>query len=150
MEVEPSYSLFFIVLATGMLFIFISFIFLPFIALSPQKFVSFFSIGSLISLSSFIFIYGTLDFIKRLFDSIRIHYTLMYLVSILMGLYFSYWQCSYLLSLLSAGVQAVMLVIFILTFIPGGQGGISIIKSILYTPVQALIMKVKGGSHLPF
>jgi len=148
-EVEKSYKIFFILLIVGMGLIFLSLIFLPVALISPQKFVSLFSLGSIVSLSSFIFVYGTAGYLELLFSRSRVTFTLLFISSIFIGLYFSFFRGNYVVSLICALVQLITLIIFTLSFIPGGQTGISFIFSMISAPFSSLWMKIKGGSYLP-
>jgi hypothetical protein len=140
-EVEPNYKTFFIILAVGLGVIFFSLLFLPFVILSPQKFLSLFSLGSIIILSSFIFVYGTSAYIKMLFEKNRLIYTIAYITSIVLGFYFAYIKESFIFSLISVGVQFITLMIFVLTFIPGGSTGISFIIEFIKAPILKLFNK---------
>ena len=140
-EVQTSYKYFFIVLVIGVVFLILSLMFLPIMVLYPQKFLSLFSIGSLITLSSFIFIYGTVNYIKMLFEKKRVVYTMSYIVSIVLGLYFAYIKGYFIHSLICAIIQMITLVIFILTFIPGGNSGITFILELLMSPIKKLFSK---------
>lgn len=84
-EVEKSYTAFFIFLFLGLGLIGLSFIFLPMAILAPQKFVFLFSLGCLITIASFIFYYGTSDFLSMLFNQERRWFTFMFLVSMTLG-----------------------------------------------------------------
>ena len=148
-EVERNYTIFFLVLAVGLGFISFSMFFLPFVLISPQKFVSFFSIGSLITLSSFIFIYGTTGFFGMLFSRERRIFSIVYLSSVVCGFYYAFVQSFYLISLICAIVQMITLIIFTLSFIPGGESGISFVLGFIRMPFDNLIMKIKGTSYLP-
>lgn len=148
-EVEKSYKTFFIFLFVGLGLIFLSLIFLPAIVLAPTKFVGLFSLGSLIILTSFIFIYGTSGYLDLLFSASRVTFTLMFLLSLIVSFYFSLIKNNYIISLICAVIQLVTLIIFTLSFIPGGQMGISFILEIIKSPFSSLWMKIKGGSYLP-
>jgi hypothetical protein len=136
-EVEISYTYFFIVFGTGLLFIILSFFHLPLIIFFPGKFSSLFSIGSIIILLSFIFIYGTCQFLGMLFKKERCVYTIIYLFSVIGGFIFSYLYNYYIVVLICTSVQLISIIIFILTFIPGGYSGISIILQMLKLPLNA-------------
>jgi hypothetical protein len=136
-EVEKNYTYFFIVFAVGLLFIILSFFHLPLIIFFPGKFSSLFSIGSLIILLSFIFIYGTCQFLGMLFKKERCVYTIIYLFSVIGGFIFSYLYNYYIVVLICTSVQLISIIIFILTFIPGGYSGISIILQMLKLPLNA-------------
>jgi hypothetical protein len=140
-EVQISYKSFFITLLIGLVFIFLSLLFLPLIVLTPQKFLVLFSIGSFIIISSFIFIHGTAEYIKMLFNRERCIFSVVYILSIIAGLYSAYFMNNYMLSLLSAGSQFITLIIFVLSFIPGGRAGISFILSMLMSPLKSLWKK---------
>jgi len=143
-DVETNYTTFFIIFAIGLLFLVMSFLFLPMVILLPQKFVFLFSIGSIILLSSFIFIYGTLNYLKMLFEGKRWIYSVIYLGSIMIGFYFSFFNPNYLYCLISAIIQVIMLIIFVLSFIPGGETGISFIISGLKLMLTNIWKKVFG------
>lgn len=142
-EVEKSYKIFCIFIAVGIGLIFMSLMFLPTIVLFPKKFVSLFSLGSLVSLISFIFIYGTSGYLEMLFEKKRIAFTLLFIGSTLCGLYFAFIKSNYLISLICAVVQLITLVIFALSFIPGGRTGITFITGMLMTPVYSFISRFK-------
>jgi len=132
-EVEKSYKLFFIVLLTGLALILLSLMFLPIAWLSPHKFVSLFSLGSLVTLFSFIFIYGTSEYFQILFSKNRALFTILFLFSILLGIYFAFNKTYYIISLVCAVVQMITLVVFTLSFIPGGGMGINFMKNMLFS-----------------
>ena len=140
-EVQTNYKYFFLILAVGLIFLILSLMFLPIMVLYPQKFLSLFSIGSLITLSSFIFIYGTVNYIKMLFEKKRLIYSISYIVSLVLGLYFAYIKGYFIHSLICAIIQMITLVIFILTFIPGGNSGINFILELLSSPIKKLFSK---------
>jgi len=144
-EVETNYTTFFIVFSIGIIFIILSSLFLPIVILSPSSFVSLFSIGSIIIITSFIFIYGTSSYLSMLFEGKRCIFTLIYFASIIFGIYFSFISKNYLICLVSAVVQIVMLCIFVLSFVPGGESGISFIlhgiKSMITTLIRKIISK---------
>jgi hypothetical protein len=143
-EVEPSYKTFFLVLSVGLVVIFFSLMFLPMIALYPQKFLSLFSLGSIIVLASFIFVYGTVEYLKMLFSRERVAFTLVYLCSIGVGLYFAYFKNYYIFSLICACIQMITMIVFTLTFIPGGKSGIGFIMSMLSAPLKGVFNKMLG------
>lgn len=149
LEVEKSYKTFFIFIMVGIGLIFLSMIFLPAIVLAPQKFVGLFSLGSIIILLSFIFVYGTYGYLELLFSPTRVTFTLMFIFSLFISFYFSFIRSNYLISLVCSLVQMITLIIFTLSFIPGGQSGISFILSMIKSPFSSLWLKIRGGSYLP-
>jgi hypothetical protein len=139
-EVEKSYKMFFLVFSVGIGIIFLSLFFISIIVLSPQKFVSIFSLGSIVTLSSFIFLHGTFAYFDKLFAKDRILLTALYIGSICLGLYFAL-NKSYLFSLIFAACQFITLLVFALSFIPGGRYGISMIYSIVSSPFRSIVSK---------
>lgn len=130
-EVETSYTTFLIVLALGFFVIFMSLFFLPTIIIYPQKFVSLFSLGSFIIISSFIFIHGTKAYLEMLFNEDRRLYTISYFLSIFVGIYFSNFTTMFIVSHICSMLQLLIMAFFILSFIPGGQTGISFILGMI-------------------
>jgi cation transport ATPase len=147
-EVEKSYQTFFILLLIGLALLCLSLMFLPVIILSPYKFVSCFSIGSLLILISFIFVYGTKSYFETLFSKSRFLFTLLFLGSIILGLVFA-WSQYFFLSLICSFAQLVTLIVFVLSFIPGGKNGISLIGRMLSSPFTNMWMRMRGESYLP-
>lgn len=145
-EVEKSYKTFFIVLAVGLGMLALSLIFLPFVVIQPQKFLSLFSIGSFLVLASFIFIHGTTEYFKKLFDSSRRIFTIAYLISLILGFYYAFVKGYFLISLICTIVQLITLIIFTLSFIPGGRSGITMILSMLQSPVLNMVGKITGSN----
>ena len=136
-EVEKSYTWFFVLIAFGGFFIFLSLLFLPIVIISPQKFVSLFSLGTLMIILSFIFIYGTKEYFNRLFATTRVLFTLLYLCSIVLGIYFSFVDSWFIISHICAVFQFITLIVFVLSFVPGGELGIKFIWSSL----KSLVVK---------
>jgi hypothetical protein len=147
-EVEKSYQTFFILLMIGLGLLCLSLVFLPVIILSPYKFVLCFSLGSLIILISFLFIWGTKAYFETLFSKNRFLFTLLFLGSILLGIMFA-WSQYFFFSLLCSIYQLISLIVFTLSFIPGGKVGISFIGSMLSSPFINLWMRMRGQSYLP-
>lgn len=143
LEVEKSYKTFMIMIFIGLSMLCLSLMFLPVIIISPSKFVMCFSLGSIIILSSFIFVYGTKAYVEKLFAKNRFVFTMLFLCSIILGLYFSI-SGNYLISILLAAFQLVTLIVFTLTFLPGGSHGISFIGGLLLSPVKGLWQRVSG------
>lgn len=145
-EVEKSYKLFFLMMAVGLALIFLSLIFLPMVLFTPTKFVSLFSLGSLVILISFVFIYGTSGYLEMLFSKQRLPFTLLFLFSIILGIYFAFIKAYFFISIICAVIQLVTLVIFTLSFIPGGKTGITFIFGMLSSPFSGILNRFKGQS----
>jgi hypothetical protein len=147
-EVEQSYQTFLVLLLLGLGLLCVSLMFLPVIILSPYKFVLCFSFGSLIILTSFIFVYGTKKYFEILFSQQRFAFTCLFLGSIILGIIFA-WSQYFLLSILCSIFQLISLIVFTLSFIPGGKAGISFIGRMVTSPFSNLWMRIRGQSYLP-
>ncbi|KAI0085601.1 SFT2-domain-containing protein [Irpex rosettiformis] len=99
---------------------FVSFITLPMIALRPSKFALSFSLGSLLVMFGFAVLIGPLAHIKHLISRERLPFSVAYLSSLGLTLYFSLGAHSYLGSLICAIVQVIALLSYIVAYFPGG------------------------------
>ena len=140
-EVDRNILVFLALLGSGILLLIFSLIFIPTIIISPAKFSMCFSLGSLLFLISFLFLYGTKKYMEKIFSKERFWITIMFIVSILIGCGFAIGK-NYLISLICSIFQFISLILFILTFLPGGKLGIKCIKDLLTSPVSKLWMKM--------
>lgn len=143
-QVEKSYTIFLVTLSIGLALLCMSLFFIPLIIFSPYKFGLCFAMGSLLVLASFLFFYGTKSYLSIICSDKRFYFTILFISSIILGIYFSITN-SFLLSLLCAIFQLITLVVYTLSFVPGGQGGIKFIGSMLMAPINRLL----GRSYLP-
>ena len=124
-QVETSYLKFGVVFITGMIIIMLSLFFLPLILISPKKFALLFALGTFVSLSSFIFYYGTIQFFELLFNKDRIWFTLVYLTGFFGCIFFpAFFGKNYFIILAFSGLEMISTLFFILTFLPGGYSSI--------------------------
>ena len=124
-QVETSYLKFGVVFITGMIIIMLSLFFLPLILISPKKFALLFALGTFVSLSSFIFYYGTIQFFELLFNKDRIWFTLVYLTGFFGCIFFpAFLYKNYFIILAFSGLEMISTLFFILTFLPGGYSSI--------------------------
>ena len=89
----------------GALFLLISFMLLPAIVLSPQKFSMFFTLGSVFLLVGFAFMKGPYKYAKNLFAKERLLFSVAYLASIIFTIYASIIVGSYLMTILASALQ---------------------------------------------
>ena len=114
---------------------------IPLIITSPRKFSMTLAFGSIFLVISFLFYYGTKTFVLKLFDKKRFLLTILYLSSFILALFLMIIN-NYFLSLLSSIFQVFCLVLFGLTFIPGGKSGINYIKKKVSSPFVKIFMNV--------
>ncbi|KAI0695310.1 SFT2-domain-containing protein [Cytidiella melzeri] len=99
---------------------FVSFLTLPMLVLRPAKFALSFSLGSLLVMFGFSVLIGPLNHLKHLVSRERVPFSIAYLSSLGLTLYFSLGAHSFLGSLICAIVQVVALVSYVLAYFPGG------------------------------
>ena len=140
-EVERNITVFLALLGFGSLLLCFSIFMIPFIITSPSKFSMCFAFGSSLVLISFLFYHGTKNYIMKLFDKKRFTITVLFICSILVGIIFSIGK-HYFISLLCSIFQLISLVLFVLTFVPGGKNGINCIKRQVTSPFVRVFMRM--------
>ena len=136
-QVEKNYAIFLVLILLGFFLVFISFLLLPLIITSPARFSLCFALGSVLILISFLFLNGTRNFFKKIFATNRIWISFCFIISIFVGIGFALGK-HYFISLLCSLFQLVSLILFILSFIPGGKCGINAILNLLKSPFTSL------------
>ena len=146
LEVERSIGVFSVLICIGIGLIILSFFLLPIVLVSPKKFSFCFAVGSIFVLISFLFLVGTKNYVNKIMDNKRIFISISFILSIFIGIGFSLGN-HYFISLICSGVQLISMVMFVLTFIPGGRAGIDCIKKALSSPFTKLFIN-KAKSEL--
>ena len=146
LEVERSIGIFSVLICIGIGLIILSFFLLPIVLVSPKKFSFCFAVGSIFVLISFLFLVGTKNYVNKIMDNKRIYISVSFILSIFIGIGFSLGN-HYFISLICSGVQLISMIMFILTFIPGGRAGIDCIKKALSSPFTKLFIN-KAKSEL--
>ena len=146
LEVEKSIGIFSVLVCIGSCLICLSFFLLPLIITSPRKFSFCFAVGSIFILISFLFLVGTRNYVTKLLDNKRIFISISFILSIFIGIGFSLGN-HYFISLICSFVQLLSMIMFILTFIPGGRAGIDCIKNAITSPFTKLFIN-KAKSEL--
>ena len=134
--IEVNYTRFVICLLIGVACLFMGLMFLPMILIVPHKFVILMTIGNFMTIFSFIFFYGTNDYLQMLFNEYRKIYSCVFLISIFVGFFFLLKPTMYPIALICSGVQCIIMTIYLLTFIPGGNSGISMIMGLIKIPIS--------------
>ena len=143
-EVERNIGVFVALIGIGALLLIISLFLLPFIITSPKRFSFCFAFGSILVLMSFLFLVGTKSFVTKLMENKRMYISIMFILSIFIGIGFSLGD-HYFISLICSIIQFISLIMFVLTFIPGGRAGIDCIKRTLSSPfTKIFINKAKS------
>lgn len=96
---------------------------MPVIVLRPSKFALCFTVGSLMFMSSFALLKGPSAHIMSMLTLDRLPFTATYVGSMLSTLYASLVIRSYVLVVITSGIQMCTLAYYFLSFIPGGTAG---------------------------
>ena len=132
-NIEKNFKLFFILFVSGIFLLFMSFMFLPMVLFNPKKFVLCFSLATFLTIFSFIFYYGSKDFLIMLFSKERKNFTIAYIFSLLIDCYLMFKSIWFIFALILNFIQMLIMISFLLSFIPGGKSGVNlIINNVLY------------------
>lgn len=140
-EVEQSLKTFIMIMAIGSGMICLSLLFIPLIITKPSAFTLTFGFGSLLLLISFLFYHGTKVYFQKIFAKDRFWISILFLISIICGIGFSI-RNHYIISLICSIIQVVSLVVFLISFIPGGKCGIDSIKKTIKSPFTKVWVKM--------
>lgn len=105
----------------GTLFIMLSLNFLPILLISPQKFALTFTIGSVTMLSSFVIFSGPTALLTSMSQRDKLPFSILYVVGLIGTLFATLLMRSYVLTAIFALVQAVSLLYFVASYLPGGK-----------------------------
>ncbi|KAI9512150.1 ER-to-golgi vesicle protein transport Sft2 [Russula earlei] len=98
----------------------VAFFTLPLLAIRPAKFALSFSLGSLLVMFGFSVLIGPINHMRHLVSKERLPFSVAYMSSLGLTLYFALGPQSYFGSLIGAVVQVIALLSYILAYFPGG------------------------------
>lgn len=113
------------VFLVGTLFIMMSLNFLPILLIAPHKFAVLFSMGSVTMLSSFAIFSGPHAFLKSMSNREKLPFSTLYVVGLLGTLWATLLMRSYIFTTVFALVQAVALLYFVASYLPGGKAAVN-------------------------
>ena len=142
LQISPNMKLFFLCLALCGFNFFFGLMSLPFIFFSPSKTLSYLSFANILLILSFLFYYGSNRFFGFLRDSHRFKITLIHIILIICGLFFPMFQ-GYIFSFILDLALIITTAMFLLTIVPGGQGGINAIQTSLFALLPQLFKNYK-------
>lgn len=131
-------------LGLGLFFFSMATLYIPVLILKARKFSLLFSLGSLIIMGSFSFLFGPCNHFSNLFGKERLPFTVVYLISLFSTLYFALALQSTIFTTASAVCQVIALGYFVISGIPGGQAGIK-----FFSRICSSMCKRGSGSILP-
>jgi len=98
----------------------VAFLTLPLLAIRPAKFALAFSLGSLLVMFGFSVLIGPIDHLRHLISKERLPFSVAYLSSLGLTLYFALGPHSYFGCLIGAVIQVIALLSYVLAYFPGG------------------------------
>mmetsp|Transcript_13274 Transcript_13274/g.25350 ORF Transcript_13274/g.25350 Transcript_13274/m.25350 type:complete len:253 (-) Transcript_13274:1126-1884(-) len=119
------------------------FVGVPLLTVRPQKFALSFTCGSITFMSSFAILKGPYEHFKSMLAYDRIHFTVVYLGSMMMTLYLTFTvggAQGYLLVLGASALQLLALLWYLVTFLPGGAMGMKVLTQALWTMLKPLVV----------
>ncbi|TIB17165.1 hypothetical protein E3P92_01174 [Wallemia ichthyophaga] len=96
------------------------FLFLPILPIRPHKFALAFSMGSVLVMAAFALLVGPLNHLKHLLSRERIVFSVSYLSSLSLTIYFALIAKSYIGVLVAGLIQLAALLTYIFQYFPGG------------------------------
>ena len=138
-EYGENYPYFCIVFLTGCLFIILSFFFIPVMPVSPYKTANLFNMGCTVILISFAVLHGPHEYCVNRFlcgPYPRNLFALGFLVCICLSIYVSIFQRSFILTLIVLVAELACLAFFLMTYFPGGVGGVSKLFSTVWSSIK--------------
>ncbi|KAJ3178672.1 hypothetical protein HDU87_003495 [Geranomyces variabilis] len=122
---------FVVCLALGAFCFFVAFFTLPMLALRPAKFATLYTMGSILSLTSFALLQGPRSFLLHIFTKERLPFTGVYLGSMVATLYFAVGQGAYVMTIICSVVQIIALLWYFGSYLPGGLQGLGFLTRYL-------------------
>eukprot|EP01053_Blabericola_migrator_P010751 Blabericola_migrator_1__10750@NODE_615_length_7273_cov_113_689564_g448_i0_p3_GENE_NODE_615_length_7273_cov_113_689564_g448_i0NODE_615_length_7273_cov_113_689564_g448_i0_p3_ORF_typecomplete_len255_score25_55Got1/PF04178_12/6_6e26PDR_CDR/PF06422_12/0_031PDR_CDR/PF06422_12/1_4e03_NODE_615_length_7273_cov_113_689564_g448_i064617225 len=138
-----------ICIGLGIFFFFLAFLFLPMVVFAPQKFVLLFTLGQMCWIAGLAMLQGPKSLMSALLKRERVTFTLIYLGSSLATFYVTLIAHSYLLTIAFCAVQIVSLVIFLISYFPGGPRMLSMVKDLVFDKVKGALGMNSGSTILP-
>ncbi len=136
--------------AGGVFCMFVSFTFLPFLLIAPQKFATLFTFGSLMMLGSFSTLRGHAAFREHLFSSDKLPFTLGYSACLIGTLWSALLGKGYVLTLVFSVAQMIGLLYFLVSYFPGGVQALTFAGSAIVAAVKSCIFgRASTSSILP-
>lgn len=129
----------------GMFLISMSFSFLPMLPISPQKFSLLFAFGSMTLLSSFAILKGPKAFFSDLLQREKLPFSGAYAVGLVGTLVATIVMRSYLLTAVFGLIQAIALLYFLASYVPGGQMLLNMCGSCCKKCARMICRRTMGG-----
>ena len=145
-ESSQNYQLGILIFITGIFFIGLSLVFLPFIILQPYKFCALNGFGTFSIFLSLVFMRGK-PVLKTLFGKQKIVFTVLFFTSFCCEIYFSVIDPQYLLVLLSFVVHFASICYLLFSIVPGGVKFLNTVFGTAWAMVKYFIWSSGNGSN---
>jgi hypothetical protein len=119
------------------------FVGIPLLTVRPQKFALSFTCGSITFMGSFAVLRGPHAHAMSMLAGDRIHFTVVYVGSMLLTLYLTFTAGGakgYVLVLASSALQLLALMWYLVTFLPGGTMGMKVLTQAMWTLLKPLML----------
>ena len=133
-------------MATGFCLIGLSFLFLPLVFIRPYKFCALYSMGSITIIASIVIMRGN-SVLKKFFNKKSLVYSLMFVVSLMMELYFSVIKERYVLVLISFALNLTSTLYLACHYIPSGVNFLNYGFSKFFGLLKNMIEKCFRGNQ---
>jgi len=122
LAVSPAtWAQFALVFGAGNFFLMMSLVQLPLLLIAPYKFAMSFTIGSILMMSSFIIFSGPKAFLRSMTQREKLPFSGLYIIGLIGTLWATLFMRSYIATAIFAPVQAVALLYFVASYVPGGK-----------------------------
>lgn len=126
-------------LGSGISCFLISSMYIPFLLFKARKFCIFFTVGSMMIMTSFAFLFGPVSHLKHTFSKDRLPFTLTYIGSLLATLFVSFNLQSTILTIIFAIIQILSLVWYFMSYLPHGHTTMKFFASMLARSVSSTL-----------
>jgi hypothetical protein len=132
-----------LILLSALFFALAFFVGMPMIAVRPQKFALSFTCGSLTFMGSFGVLKGPAEHLQSMLTAERLPFTCVYVGSMFLTLYFTFTKgglTGYVFVLGASACQLMALLWYLITFLPGGSTGLSLLLSAMLRILSPILL----------
>jgi len=144
MNYQQRFQVFCVLLLLSALFFALGFfVGVPLLTVRPQKFALSFTCGSIMFMGSFAILKGPGEHLRSMLTFERIHFTVLYLGSMMLTLYLTFTAGGakgYVLVMAASALQLLSLLWYLVTFLPGGAMGMKMLTQALWTLLKPLLI----------
>lgn len=131
------YIAFGVCIAASTLLFMMSMMYLPLAVIRPAKFAAPYCLASLLVFGSFGFLQGFITYGRHLVSRDRLPFTMLFFGTTTMTLYSATHSLGYILTVVSVLAQLVCLVMYVISYVPGGQSGITFMSSMVGSSLRS-------------